>query len=219
MCTRAGRFHAKGKGCWTNISDKCISFILELFFSILASQIKHDVYCNPPLCTVMHLLPLWLLFKHLTTVIVLYINYTPWWLLYYHFFSKMGLADISSLITCFINNFNTMLVLIWCCWHRGCDGGFEFQPCFVILLCYFALPFLTQQTRLGSQEESQFRSELCVDNLYDQDTWPQISICIQLAIRAKATPKWFAKNRQRNDGLETERRTHKITARHWQALP
>lgn len=47
------------------------------FFPILASQIKSPLYCTLLLCTVMPLLPLWLLLKHLTTVIVLYINYTP----------------------------------------------------------------------------------------------------------------------------------------------
>lgn len=91
--------------------------------------------------------------------------------------------------------------------------------CFVTLLCYFALPPLPQQTPLGSREESRFRSELRADNLYDPETWPQISICIQLAIRAKATQRWFAKNRRRNDGLETGRGMHKITARQRQALP
>lgn len=84
------------------------------------------MYCKLLLCTVMRLLPLWLLFKHLTTVIVLYINYTPWWLLYYlSFFSKMVLADISSLITRFINNFSTVSVLIWeAGWYWQCEVEF-----------------------------------------------------------------------------------------------
>lgn len=73
----AGRFHGKEKGHGRKIGHKCAGFISELFSSVLASQIKYPVYCKLLLCTVMHLLPPWLLFKHLTTVIVLYINYTP----------------------------------------------------------------------------------------------------------------------------------------------
>lgn len=136
--TCVSRFHTKERGCWWKFGDKCLSFLLEFFFSILASQIKSPLYCTLLLCTVMPLLPLWLLLKHLTTVIVLYINCTPWWLLYYLFlFSKMVLADISSLITCFINNFNTVSGLIWAvgwwCWQQW--GWVS-----VVLWCFTAAP-------------------------------------------------------------------------------
>lgn len=191
MC--GSRFYAKERGCWWKFGDTCLSFLFEFFFSILASQIKSPQYYTLLLCTAMPLLPLWLLLKHLTTVIVLYINYTPWWLFYYllffFFFSKMVLADISSLITRSINSFNTVSGLIWevgwCCWWWW---GWVSE----VLWCFTAAP----KPRGDSVSIRGAR--------WQSRGWRHLAAEKHLhsaAIRAKAGQKWFVQTRRGNDGL------------------
>lgn len=161
-CVLAGfmpRKEAMGKIWW-----KCFSFLLEFwwgfFFSHPGITNKISSVLYTVLCTVMPLLPPWLLLKHLTTVIVLYINCTPWWLPYYlFFFSKMVIADISSLITRFINNFNTVSGLIWkvgwWCWQWWS---------WVSVVLWFS-------QQLQCLEEIRIQSELHLDNPWDGDSW------------------------------------------------
>lgn len=101
----------------------------------------------------------------------------------------MVIADISILITRFMNNINTVTGLIWevgwWCWRWW---GWVW----VVLWCF---------PPLRSLEEIQIQSELHVGNPWHGNSWAAESHLHSAVLRANAGQKWFVKNRRGNDGL------------------
>ena len=184
MCTHVcanvlASFMPRKKAGGENLVIFALSLILEFFFLILTPQIKYHVYCKLLLCTVMHLLPSWLLFKHLTTVIVLYINHTPWWLLYY-LYPKWCLQILAAWLL-------VLLTISALCqhWFGDTDAAWSFLCAFVTRCSALSSSWSLYDARAGL--------EVCASDPYDEGSLLQTSICIQLDTRAKAVHKWFVK--------------------------
>lgn len=124
----------QGKRLWGKFGENALvsswSFVF-FFFSHPGITNKISSVLYTVLCTVMPLLPPWLLLKHLTTVIVLYINCTPWWLPYYLFFFPKWWLQILAAWLLVLLTISTLCQGWFGKWGGGVgNGDLEFLWCF-----------------------------------------------------------------------------------------